>query len=242
MQVYVRTVAGNVGSLTAGKSISRSPFAAVLLEVRNLSVEGVRTLVATEIDDDCGEAFRNLRSALDASGVVGTWDWDIVRRTARYDRGAAEMLALDPDLEGRDLHGDIAMSGVHPDDRDWLRTELLRSLQGGGLFIAEYRVNTISRGLRWILSRGRIYQDPRGRPVRSKGILIDITESREESGGYLARTRTRQQNPLDQAAASLLDARRAVEDAGSEVESHLRVVIDLALFEVGTLLARRARH
>ncbi|MCJ2014872.1 PAS domain-containing protein [Methylobacterium sp. J-076] len=194
------------------------------------------------MDDEWQGSLDDLRSALDASGVVGTWDWDIVRHTARYDRGAADLLALDPALAGQPLHGDAAMVGIHLDDREWLRSELRRALEGGGLFLAEYRVVTPTRGIRWLLSRGRVYQDQLGRPVRSKGILIDITESREEGTGYLARMSTRGQHPLDRAANALLEARKAVDEAGSEAQSHLRVVLDLALYEVGAHLARRARH
>jgi PAS domain-containing protein len=198
--------------------------------------------VAAEVDDDFRGTFEQLRSALDASGVVGLWDWDIVRRTARYDRGAAELLALDPDLAGQDIFGEAAMCGIHSDDREWLRTELMRALNGGGLFLSEYRVVTPRDETRWILSRGRIYQDVHGRPVRAKGILIDITESREECRGYVALMGERGQHPLDRAASLLLEARKAIDDAGSLVQNQVRVVLDLALFEVGTQLARRSRH
>lgn len=193
------------------------------------------------VDDDCDEAFDDLRSTLDAGGVVGLWDWDMVRRTARYDRGAADLLALDPELAGQPLHGEAAMAGIHPDDRDWLRSELQRALQGG-VFLAEYRVITADRGSRWLLSRGRVYEDQRGRPVRSKGILIDITENRDESEGFITRMEARNQHPLDKVAAHLLDARNAIDAPGSEAPSHLRTAVDLALFEVGAYLARRSRH
>ncbi len=198
--------------------------------------------VTAHLDDDVRGSFEQLRSALDASGVVGTWDWDIVRRTARYDRGAAELLALDADLAGQDIYGDTAMAGIHAEDREWLKVELLRALHGGGRFLAEYRVVGSRRGTRWLLSRGMVYQDVHGRPVRSKGILIDITESRDTSGGYLARTGERDQHPLDRAAGLLLDARKALEEVGDEGQSHLRTILDLALFELGSQLARRSHH
>ena len=198
--------------------------------------------MATGVDDDCRESFEDLRSALDASGVVGTWDWDIVRRTARYDRGAADLLALDADLAGQPLYGDTAMVGIHPDDREWLVKALMEALANGRLFLAEYRVITATRGIRWILSRGRVYQDDLGRPVRSKGIIIDITESREEGNGFFTETDARGRHAFDRAAASLLDARKAIDELGGEAQSHLRVILDLALFEIGTHLARRARH
>lgn len=199
-------------------------------------------LVATRVDDDCRESFDDLRSALDASGVVGTWDWDIVRRIARYDRGAANLLALDPDLAGQPLHGDASMVGIHPDDREWLSQALRRALATGRAFVSEYRVVTADRGIRWILSRGRIYQDDLGRPVRSKGIIIDITDTRDVSEGFFIETVAHGRHALDRAAASLLDARKALDELGDEAQSHLRIIFDLALFEVGTHLARRARH
>jgi len=198
--------------------------------------------VVTGVETEFYESYEGLRSALDASGVVGVWDWDIVRRTARYDRGAAFLLALDPGLAGQSLHGDTAMVGIHPEDREWLKTGYQRALHGGGLFLSEYRVILPSMGTRWLLSRGRIYQDELGRPVRCKGILIDITDTREDSRGYLARTEARSEHPLDRAATLLLDARKAIDEVGGEGKSHLRVVLDLALFEVGAHLARRARH
>ncbi len=137
--------------------------------------------MVTGVETEFYESYEGLRSALDASGVVGVWDWDIVRRTARYDRGAAFLLALDPGLAGQSLHGDTAMVGIHPEDREWLKTGYQRALHGGGLFLSEYRVILPSMGTRWLLSRGRIYQDELGRPVRCKGILIDITDTLEDS-------------------------------------------------------------
>lgn len=198
--------------------------------------------MAVWLDDDCNASSDDLRSALEASGVVGTWDWDIVSRRALYDRGAARLLALDPELAGQHLYGEAAMVGIHPDDRQWLVEELDRVLAGGGLFVAEYRVVTRQHSTRWLLSRGRIYQDNYGRPIRSKGVIIDITESHEDSEGFLASPVSRGRKPFERAASALLDARRALDELGAEMPSHLRVVLDLALFEVGTHLAKDERH
>lgn len=194
------------------------------------------------LDDECRGPLAALRSALDASGMVGTWDWNCVQRTARYDRGAAELLAHDGALAERTLHADAATVGIHPEDRKWLLGETQRAVEAGGLFLAEYRVVTQAGAIRWLLSRGRVYQDDVGRPVRATGILFDITESRDGSSGYLARTGGRDQHPLDRAASLLLDAQAEVDRFGGEGRRHLRIILDLALFEVGSQLAKRARH
>ena len=184
------------------------------------------------------EPLEDLRAALDASGVVGTWDWDVVRRTARYDQGAALLLAGDPDLAGQPLPFDAATAGIHPEDRGWLNAETKRAIAAGGLILAEYRVVTADRGTRWLLSRGRVYRDPHGRPVRCKGILIDITESRDETRGYLARTDLSGDDPASRAAACCLEARHLLTE---HAPSRLRLLLDLILFEIGRHLAQRSQ-
>lgn len=184
------------------------------------------------------EPLEDLRAALDASGVVGTWDWDVVRQTARYDAGAAKLLAGDPDLAGQPLHVDAATAGIHPEDMGWLSAEAKRAIAAGGLILAECRVVTQNRGTRCLLARGRVYQDPHGRPVGCKGILIDITESREETHGYLARSGLSSEDPTSRAAACCLEARDLLDEQAC---SRMRLLLDLTLFEIGRHLARRAQ-
>ncbi|MDP4021697.1 PAS domain-containing protein [Methylobacterium sp. NEAU 140] len=205
-----------------------------------------------EGDDGCYEPYEDprdhLRAALDASGVVGAWDWDCVRHTARYDRGAAGLLAGDPDLAGQDLRAAAAMACIHPEDMGWLRAKTERAIADGGLILAEYRILVRGRGIRWVLSRGRVYQDQHGRPVRCKGILIDITESRDGSRGYLAQAAPGTasgidflgEDPLSRAAARCLEARDALDAADRAAPDHLRLILDMALYEIGRQLARRA--
>lgn len=196
-----------------------------------------------DTSDEFYGPLEDLRAALDASGVVGTWDWDCVRHTARYDRGAAELLADDPDLAGQTLHADAATAGIHPEDKGWMTVETTRAIAAGGLILSEYRVVSRTRGTRWLLSRGRVYQDQHGRPVRCKGILIDITDSRQETldegRGYIAQAGLHREDPLNRAAACCLEARGLIEV--EREPSELRLLLDMALYEIGLRLARRTR-
>lgn len=191
--------------------------------------------------DGFSEPLAGLHAALTASGVVGTWDWDIARREVRYDAGAARLLAGDAGLAAVPLRGSAAVSGVHPDDVDWLREEMAATLRAGGLVVGEYRV-VVDGEIRWLLMRGRIYQDALGRPVRSHGLLIDITETREEAceetRGYVARTAPAAEDPFDRAAGLLIEAREAIGEAGAPPS--LRLILDMALLEVGRAIARRS--
>lgn len=59
-----------------------------------------------------------LRTSLAASGVVGTWEWDLVNRCIYYDADAADLLIGDRNLAGRPMDGMAGLTNVHPEDRE----------------------------------------------------------------------------------------------------------------------------
>jgi PAS domain S-box-containing protein len=186
--------------------------------------------VRVKADERRTRPVPDLRRVLDASGIVGTWDWDVSRRTVLFDEGAATLLAGDPGLAGRELQGLEATAGIHPDDLDWVNAEMQRAVEAGGVILAEYRVRGPDGSVRWVLSRGRAYLDAEGRPLRAHGLLIDITESREEGQRYVAHA------VLPQSAATdrLMDLCRELRTlADTMPSSTLRLLVDLILLEIG---------
>ncbi len=63
--------------------------------------------------DHFSEPVDRLRAALDASCVVGTWDWDITRGSMIYDAGAAQLLTGDASLANQEIYGMDTVSAVH---------------------------------------------------------------------------------------------------------------------------------
>lgn len=178
-----------------------------------------------------------LMAALHASGVVGTWSWDIPRNAVRYDAGAAAFLAGDPDLAGQDLTAPEAVAAIHPDDVAWVMVEMERCAATGGLVLAEYRVVPPGRGTRWVLSRGRTVQDADGRPLRAYGILIDITDSHGSEPRYVTRAPDPHESPAERAAALGLALR---ETLGAGMPTKLRLLLDMVLMEIGRELGGQA--
>jgi hypothetical protein len=175
--------------------------------------------------------------ALRAAGYVGAWTADVSAGQSLLDEGTAALLAGDATLAGRPLPIEIALRCTHPDDRDWVFARIARVRQTGGPVSAEYRVLTDGGEVRWVLDRGSLTPDPAGR-MRGRGIIIDTTDSHR--GPFLpsAAGDLPADDPMVLAIDHLLQARAAIVAMGHQ---RLQQVSDLALFEVGRALARRAR-
>jgi PAS domain S-box-containing protein len=70
---------------------------------------------------------------------------------------------------------------VHPQDRPRMLAEALARLdrKTGPDFSSEHRIILPTGEIRWVLIRGRMEFDPQGKPLRSHGIAMDITERRQ---------------------------------------------------------------
>ena len=196
---------------------------------------GQRSKTPVNAIDGFSEPLDRLRAALEASCVVGTWDWDIVRATMVYDVGAARLLTGDPSLAETDLHGPAIIAAVHPADHAWLATHVQEAVKAGGLVLAEYRVIAPDGTVRWLLSRGRTFLDAAGHPVRSCGIIIDITEMHQGGERYVLTSAAAPGDSLDRAG----DLASAVKQTlGDEAPVEVRAATDVLLMSLGRAIAR----
>jgi two-component system, cell cycle sensor histidine kinase and response regulator CckA len=117
-----------------------------------------------------------LELAHDAAGL-GTWDHDLVTGELRWDARARGLFGLTgAEDQGPPRWADV----IHPDDVGPTGVLQDRALLETKPFSAEYRVIWPDRSTHWIAAAGRGIVDPvTGRPVRMRGILLDITERKE---------------------------------------------------------------
>lgn len=191
----------------------------------------MRVNVLSDFDNNLAD----LRAALDASSIVGSWDWDHTRGVVVYDTGAAELLTGDRELADREISGTIAAAAVHPDDQEWLSEHMKRAAKAGGLVLAEYRIIAADGSTRWLLNRGRTHQDGVGRPIRSRGILIDITEMRDGGERYVLNKAPEDEDPLVRAADLAITLKRTLAE---DVPADILLVVDLLLYSLGRAIGR----
>ncbi len=114
-----------------------------------------------------------LNLALMSSGV-GTWSWNIVENSIIWDDYIHPLFGLKPKtFPGRfeDL-----LHLVHPDDRDHVKDVVAETLEKDAPYDTEYQVIWPDGTMRVLASRGKVYRDPAGRPVRMAGVCWDVTD------------------------------------------------------------------
>jgi len=123
-----------------------------------------------------------LRFAAQAAGF-GIYELDLVTGQAYRSPEYQSLFGLHPEQEFH-LDADCVPIYVHPDDHAVVReaTRESRDPRGSGIKDVEYRVLLPDGTVRWLLVRGRTFFEGAGkarRPVRSRGIALDITERKQ---------------------------------------------------------------
>jgi len=120
------------------------------------------------------EARLNL--ALDASGVVGTWDWDVAADRVYADPRFAALFGGDSlwTSEGKPVAEYV--NAIHPEDVGRVKAAIERGLTLGEPFREEYRLVQKDGSVRWIDARGRCQFDAAGKPAHFPGVAVDISD------------------------------------------------------------------
>ena len=121
------------------------------------------------------ESKEHIDLATKAAGLV-VWTWDIPRDefwVSSKDR------ALFGFSQTEKLTAERIRSVVHPEDRQLLRQQSADALRTGREIENQYRVLLPDGRVRWVMRLGRVEFDADGKPLRERGILMDISERKQ---------------------------------------------------------------
>jgi PAS domain S-box-containing protein len=127
--------------------------------------------------------------ALGAAGAIGTWDWDILNDRLIANSKFAELYSVDQTRAAAGEPLATFLAGVHPDDRERVKTEINQSVETRNDFASEYRLLQRDGSIVWVFARGRTHCDANGMPVRLPGATVDITD-RKRAEEALAENRS----------------------------------------------------
>lgn len=121
-------------------------------------------------------AARRLRLAIDA-GHLAVWEYDLATATIT---GSPEMNRLLGFPEDAVPTADDIRAGYEPGDRERLEEIGWAALARGERFMeAEYRYHRPDGSVRWMSLRCETMLDDQGAPVKTFGVLSDITERKQ---------------------------------------------------------------
>lgn len=152
----------------------------------------------------CNLAEEALQLALDAAGA-GTWDWNVQTGELVWSKQCLAMFGLPPDA---DMSYERFMQVVHPDDRERIDRAVKDALGRHAEYTQEMRTIWADGSVHWVLSRGRVFFNEAGQPVRMIGAGLDITKLKQTEED-LQRARSEARAQADNLAA-ILDAVPAI--------------------------------
>lgn len=142
-------------------------------------LEAIGTLVditrRRELELELEEREQRLGEAMDA-GLSAIWSID-------HETGEQSVRGALLDWMGRDIGADkVTLEDwnriIHPDDRDLARRALAELMSGKPGGPIDYRLRSAD-GWRWVRAKGEITaRDQDGNPIRSGGVVVDITAER----------------------------------------------------------------
>jgi PAS domain S-box-containing protein len=107
---------------------------------------------------------------------LGVWDWDLVTDEIWASGPTAER--LDAGQTGRTDYNGFLRS-VHAGDRAQVVQALDKALKGDGDYESVHRALFPDGQVRWVAARGRVEFDGKRKPLRMRGVVMDITTRKQ---------------------------------------------------------------
>lgn len=172
-------VLNRTGTLqSAWMNLNYSPVLDGAGQVLGVLVIVVETTASYLAQRELQESREKLDLALSASGLVGTWDWDVAGDVVTADERFARLFGLSPGAAVMGVPIGQFMQAIHPEDRDRVGREIADASTAPGPVRFEYRLLRPDGEVRWVVASGRVIADAEGRPLRLPGVVVDITDER----------------------------------------------------------------
>ncbi len=119
------------------------------------------------------QSEERLRLALDFT-QIGFWDWHFPSGKIVWNDNHFTLIGLVPHTIQPSY--EVWRHQVHPEDIGWVEQRFFESIETRTIFIVEYRVMHPDGSVHWLMARAKAIYDQSGQPMRSLGVLLDVTE------------------------------------------------------------------
>lgn len=122
------------------------------------------------------DSEERLRLSLDLTHI-GSWDWSLATGDLIWNNNHFTLLGLNPEKTTPSY--ELWCSRVHPDDLAWVEQQFADSMQHQADYAVEYRVVYLDGSVHWLMARAKALMDATGQPLRSVGVLLDVTARKQ---------------------------------------------------------------
>ena len=169
------------------------------------------------------------------AGNIGSWDWDIVTNELVWSEKIEPMFGF---AKGK-FKGtyEAFLECIHPEDRDFVADSVNDCLNNNKKYAIEHRIIWPDKTVRWVLERGDIIRDKKGKATRMLGVVQDITDKKEMEE-FLKQKKEDLEEIVKERTEELIDANKKLKDEIVErkkaesytqrTKENLRNVIDSA--------------
>jgi len=157
---------------------SLSPICDETGAIRGVISQGNDTTLKAMAERTIRASEERLQMALDASGDVGTWEWDLINDVVVGDERMARLYGVDPRFADEGAPASAYLQYIHPDDYLPFSRVIQEGFAHGRPVSYEYRLAFPDGTIRWLSVRGRCRSGADGRPERFAGVSVDISESK----------------------------------------------------------------
>jgi PAS domain S-box-containing protein len=158
-----------------------TPLALVLITA-GLAVVSIlhRDRLEQDRQAELRDSEERLRLALEAAHMA-TWEWDVRSGLVRWSEGAEEVFGVPEGAAPATT--DAYLARVHEEDREAARQAVESALESGSRrYTVQHRVIDHEGVVRWLEAYGRVIRDGRGRAVRTRGAILDVTDRQRIEG------------------------------------------------------------
>ena len=151
-------------------------------------IEAARAKAAQEIAEAKASFEPLLRNEAWLNNVVriahlGAWDWDLLKNTQSWSDEQFRVFGLQPGTVEPSY--DRFLQALHPEDRQRVVDVIQQVIANGPRFQIECRIVWPDGELRHAVCQGEICRDEVGKPVRTIGTVLDITERKRNEEANL---------------------------------------------------------
>jgi two-component system, LuxR family, sensor kinase FixL len=160
------------------RGVLPSPFSGqlMLLVILVMGYElSLDVLRAGQLSRELLDSQQRMRLAASAADL-SLWEWDIIQDEIWTTERGRERAGISPTER---ISFTRFLQSVHPDDREPTQRAVRHALEVSGEYEAEYRVIPRDGTPRWVVARGQVAHDAQGKPLRLRGVSVDVTERKQ---------------------------------------------------------------